>query len=113
MFYSEEVIIDQVIRGLANAEIQRDVLSHLDADKLTLDKLLTFIEGKESGEASQGLLANSTVGVSNAVILDKKNAAIAVTAINGEKSFVKRLILSVIVVKLDILPKFVDLKEKH
>ena len=72
VFYSEEVIIDQVIRGLANAEIQRDVLSHLDADKLTLDKLLTFIEGKESGEASQGLLANSTVGVSNAVIPDKK-----------------------------------------
>ena len=59
--------------GLANTEIQRDVLSQLDADKLTLDKLLTFIEGKESGEASQGLLANSAVGVSNnAVNLEKK-----------------------------------------
>ena len=48
-------------------------MSQLDADKLTLDKLLTFIEGKESGEASQGLLANSAVGVSNnAVNLEKK-----------------------------------------
>ena len=44
--YSEEVIMDQVIRGLSNSEIQKDVLSQLDADNLTLEKLLTFVEGK-------------------------------------------------------------------
>ena len=43
---SEEVIMDQVIRGLSNSEIQKDVLSQLDADNLTLEKLLTFVEGK-------------------------------------------------------------------
>ena len=68
--YSEEVIMDQVIRGLSNPEIQKDVLSHMDADTLTLEKLLTFVEGKESGQASQGLLS-SAVGIGNAVIPDK------------------------------------------
>ena len=59
--YSEEVIMDQVIRGLSNSEIQKDVLSQLDADNLTLEKLLTFVEGKESGQASQGLLSGFAV----------------------------------------------------
>ena len=51
--YSEEVILDQVIRDLCNPEIQMYVLSHMDADTLTLEKLLTFLDGKESGQASQ------------------------------------------------------------
>ena len=69
--YSEEVIMDQIIRGLAQSDIQKDVLSHIDGDNLTLEKLLTFVEGKESGQASQGLLS-SGVGSGNVVNTDKK-----------------------------------------
>ena len=54
--YTEAVIRDQVVFGLADPEIQRDVLAHEDADKITLDKLLTFVEGKESSQTSQGLM---------------------------------------------------------
>ena len=58
--YTEQVIMDQVTNGLADPEIQKDVLSHVDADTMTLDKLLLFVEGKESGLSSQGLLNNSS-----------------------------------------------------
>ena len=60
--YTDAVIMDQVIAGLADAEIQKDVLSHPDAATMDLDKLLQFVEGKESGQASQGLLSGSIVG---------------------------------------------------
>ena len=59
--YTDQVIMDQVINGLADTEIQRDVLSHADADTMTLDKLLLFVEGKESGLSSQGLLNSSSL----------------------------------------------------
>ena len=55
--YTEAVIMDQIITGLADTEIQKDVLSHTDSDTMTLETLLKFIEGKESGLASQGLLS--------------------------------------------------------
>ena len=70
--YGEEVIVDQVIRGLANPEIQKDVLSLSEADNLSLDKLLIFVEGKESGQARQGLLAGGALGTGNVVNPDKK-----------------------------------------
>ena len=54
--YTEAVIRDQVVFGLADMEIQRDVLAHEDAGD-TLEKLLTFVEGKESGQTSQGLMS--------------------------------------------------------
>ena len=63
--------MDQIIRGLASSDIQKDVLSHMDADSLTLETLLTFVEGKESGQASQGLLY-SGAGSGNVVNTDKK-----------------------------------------
>ena len=55
--YTEAVIMDQIITGLADTEIQKDVLSHTYSDTMTLETLLKFIEGKESGLVSQGLLA--------------------------------------------------------
>ena len=55
--YTEAIIRDQVIFGLADMEIQRDVLAHEDADKITLDKLLSLVEGKESSQTSQGLMS--------------------------------------------------------
>ena len=61
--YTDEIIMDQVIAGLADPEIQRDVLSHPNAKDLTLETLLIFIEGKESGQESQGLLADGSTGV--------------------------------------------------
>ena len=59
--YTEAVIMDQVITGLADSEIQKDVLSHPDAATMSLEKLLQFVEGKESGQASQGMLSGSSV----------------------------------------------------
>ena len=61
--YTEEVIRDQVIFGLADLEIQRDVLAHQDGDKITLENLLSFVEGKESSQTSQGLLKGGSVEV--------------------------------------------------
>ena len=58
--YTDSVIMDQVIAGLAELDIQRDVLSHPDAKHLTLEKLLIFIEGKESGQASLGLVSGNS-----------------------------------------------------
>ena len=60
--YTEAVITDQIITGLADTEIQKDVLSHPDAATLDLEKLLQFVEGKESGQASQGLMSGNSVG---------------------------------------------------
>ena len=58
--YTDQVIMDQIINGLADTEIQRDVLSHADSDTMTLETLLIFVEGKESGLSSQGLLNRSS-----------------------------------------------------
>ena len=55
--YTEQVIQDQVIIGLADTEIQRDVLSHADGDNMDLEALVRFIEGKESALTSQGLMS--------------------------------------------------------
>ena len=52
--YTDEVIKDQVIAGIADLEIQKDVLSHPDSKTFNLEKLLSFVEGKESGMTSQG-----------------------------------------------------------
>ena len=60
--YTEPVILDQIIAGLADLEIQKDVLSHPDAANMNLEKLLKFVEGKESGQASQGLMSGNLVG---------------------------------------------------
>ena len=46
--YTDEVIMDQVRAGLADLEIQKYVLSHPEAKTFNLEKLLSFIEGKES-----------------------------------------------------------------
>ena len=67
VFYTEAVIADQLIAGLADTEIQRDVLSHTEADSWDLEKLLKYVEGKESGLASQGLMSGSGGGGINVV----------------------------------------------
>ena len=59
--YTDEVIMDQVIAGIADLEIQKDVLSHPEAKSFDLEKLLSFIEGKESGLASQGFMSGNRV----------------------------------------------------
>ena len=66
--YAEEVIADQVVRGTADVEIQKDVLSHVDADTWDLESLLKFIEGKESGMASQGLMSSTGANSSVAAV---------------------------------------------
>ena len=66
--YTEEVIVDQILRGLANTEIQKDVLR---SEKMNLEKLLLFVEGKESSYASQGLMTNGTKVAGIRVTRDK------------------------------------------
>lgn len=60
--YTEAIIMDQLTAGLADTEIQKDVLSHTEADTWDLEKLLKYVEGKESGLAGQGLMSGSGSG---------------------------------------------------
>ena len=59
--YMDEVIMGQIISGLADFDIQKDVLSNPEAKSFNLEKLLSYIEGKESGQTSQGLVSTSKV----------------------------------------------------
>ena len=59
--YSDLVIKDQVIAGISNTEIKEAVLSHANINSMTLDKLTTFIEGKEAGKASLGQMESGSV----------------------------------------------------
>ena len=61
--YTDEVIMDQLIAGIADLEIQKDVLSHPEAENLNLEKLLVFVEGKESGQTSLGLISGGSTTV--------------------------------------------------
>ena len=67
--YTDEIIMDQIIFGIADLEIQRDVLSNPDAKFFDLEKLLSYIEGKESGQASQGMMT----GVKVDAVVEKKS----------------------------------------
>ena len=60
--YQEPVIIDQVIRGLCDNEIQKDVLTR---DRMDLENLLKYVEGKESALTSQGLIPGDAVAAAN------------------------------------------------
>ena len=70
--YTDAVIMDQIITGLADPEVQKDVLSLPDQDQLTLEKLLIFIEGKESGLTSQGLMFGDSAQISAQMSAAKK-----------------------------------------
>ena len=59
--------MDQLIAGLADGEIQTDVLSHTEADTWDLEKLLKYVEGKESGLASRELMSGSGGGAVSVV----------------------------------------------
>ena len=48
MTYTESVIKNQVVIGLANAKTQQDILADIDMDKVDLETLVRFIESKES-----------------------------------------------------------------
>ena len=51
--YTESVIMDQIICGLVDTEIQRDVLSHTESNIISLETLLKYVEDKESNNVSQ------------------------------------------------------------
>ena len=72
VIYTDEVIMDQVIAGIADLEIQKDVLSHPNAKTLTLETLLVFIEGKESGQSSLNLMTGGRGSVSAANLKEKR-----------------------------------------
>ena len=60
--YQEPVVIDQVIRGLSDSEIQKDVLAR---DRTDLETLLKYVEGKESALTSQGLMSGGAAAAAN------------------------------------------------
>ena len=83
--YTDEIIMDQVIAGLADPEIQRDVLSHPNAKDLTLETLLIFIEGKESGHTSLNLMAGGRLSAAAVEPKRKKCRFCGDTHILGRK----------------------------
>ena len=50
--YTEKVIKDQVIAGIEDPKIQKDVISNGNGKDSTLENLLCFVEGKESVHTS-------------------------------------------------------------
>ena len=59
--YEESMIKDQVIAGLYNKEIQKDLISHEECETFSLEKMLKFLEGKESGEQDASVMASARV----------------------------------------------------
>jgi len=94
--YTDEVIMDQVIAGIADLQIQKDVLSHPDAANLTLEKLLVFIEGKESGQTSLGLMSGTAAALSVEKQVEKpKNKKFVETCMFGGKRTARQPIKNV------------------
>ena len=62
--YTESVIKNQVLIGLADAKTQQDILADIDMDKVELETLVRIIESKESSvsraEQSQISVQTST-----------------------------------------------------
>ena len=61
--YADEEINDQLCTGLADPEIQKDVLAQRDQFNST-EELVSFIEDREAGKRSQTALTAPTVAVS-------------------------------------------------
>ena len=63
--FTDQMVLDNVIRGLADEEIKRKGLAMPEAD-FTLDKVLRFIEAEESGKysLSDSKLFSSVSGMS-------------------------------------------------
>lgn len=57
--YTDLVIKVQGITGLLDQGIKTDMLSHDQVNNWSLEQLVTFVEGKESGKLSAGMLGNS------------------------------------------------------
>lgn len=56
--YTESMIRDVLIRGIADGDIQLDILGHQDQN-LSLEKTIKFVEAKESGKRSANRLLQS------------------------------------------------------
>ena len=54
--YTDLVVKDQAIAGLVDQTVKTDVLSHDKVNEWTLEELLHFVEGREAGKMSVGLL---------------------------------------------------------
>ena len=57
--YSEQMIRDSFVIGLADEDIRLDLLGQMDQD-MTLDKVISFVEAKESGKRSAGRLNHTS-----------------------------------------------------
>ena len=62
--YSEEIIKDNLIRGIADPEILSDLLGDSKSDR-TLDETVTYIAQKEEGKATRTAVADRTSVISH------------------------------------------------
>ena len=58
--YSEQMIRDSLIMGLADEDIRLDILGQVDQE-MSLDKIISFVEAKESGKRSAGRLNHNPI----------------------------------------------------
>lgn len=56
--YTEHIIRDVITRGLADSEIQLDLLGHTNQN-MTLEEVFQFVEAKEAGKRSAGRLSET------------------------------------------------------
>ena len=63
--YSEEIIKDNLIRGIADPEILSDLLGDPKTDR-TLKEIVSFITQKEEGKATKSAVGNAAAGVTSA-----------------------------------------------
>ena len=72
--YSQDIVTDQLIRGLANNDIQQELLAQGDTLR-THEQILQYIIGKQAGIRNQAFLVTSTslLDVQSAYQRQKKN----------------------------------------
>ena len=63
--YANEMIKHVLIKGLTDQDIMRSVLGK--TDDMDLEKTIAYVEAKESGKTSAGVLANGTTLVSDSI----------------------------------------------
>jgi len=72
--YSDHIIRDVLVQGVADPEIQRDILSDSNQN-MSLQELLSFIEKKEAGHRSASRLASQNVSSSRSQYSQNKRTA--------------------------------------
>ena len=62
--YADQMIKDQVVKGLSDLDIQQDIMAHEKQD-MSLEEALKLIEAKEEGKRSQTRLTKEAAAMMN------------------------------------------------